>query len=162
MESDAQLARRGRMAVRLVIYPTLLLFLVFAWHHRGPAADPTAGVKWTGSTSQGQRVVALINRDGALLSLDTYVVEHCGDGSTVNEHWYPDKKQFVQHGARVQGRQRDSGKTTDGSPEAFEGIIDAQITDHPHGAISTSNTVTTTRASLWCQSGPVTFRLSRA
>jgi hypothetical protein len=158
MERDA---RRARNAVRLVVYPALLAFIALVWSQRGASADPTAGVRWTGSTSQGQQVVALINRDGVLMSLDTHVVEHCNDGSTVNEHWYPDKKRFVQRGNRVQGRQLDSGKTRDGSPEDFEGTIDAEITDQPHGAISTSNTVTTARAALWCQSGPVTFRLSR-
>jgi hypothetical protein len=158
MERDA---RRARNAVRLVVYPVLLAILAFAWHHRGPAGDPTAGVKWTGTTSQGRDISALINRDGVLMSMDTHVVERCNDGSTVNEHWYPDQKRFVQHGDHVQGHQRDRGTTRDGSREDFEGIIDARTGDQPHGAISTSNTVTTARAALWCQSGPVTFRLSR-
>jgi hypothetical protein len=158
MERDA---RRARNAVRLVVYPLLLAFLAFAWHERGASADPTAGVKWTGSTSQGEKVVALINRDGVLTSLDARLVEHCGDGSTVKRHWYPGQRRFVQHGRAVQGRQRDSGSTVDGSHENFEGTIDARIDEHPHGAISTSTSVTTARAELWCQSGPVTFRLSR-
>jgi hypothetical protein len=156
---DERIARRVRIAVRVVLYPAAVALIVVAWRHQHSQAS-NGDVGWKGSTSQGQDVQAWISRDGFLTALDTRVLELCSDGSSFDGGWEVRRTRFVQHGADVRSHLTGSNRTSTGWPDVYDGTIQARITAHPRGTIWTRERVTTDAGTFTCESGAVTFTLT--
>lgn len=84
LERDLLLARRLKLAVRLVVYPLLLGLVALAFHVRharaqedDPHAPPTTA--WSGRTNQGYPATATF-QDGRLISFTSRLMLDCADG----------------------------------------------------------------------------------
>jgi hypothetical protein len=158
-----RLARRVRIGVRLVFYPTALALIVFAWqHYHGNTASghTTDIVGWSGGTSQGQKISA-ITGDARLVYLDAPIVERCTNGGLVTFHWTPGEGRFVQHGATVVGRSTALAKDASGVPVEYDNQLWVTLGDHPSGSMKGAS-IYHRPGRLRCESGPVTFALTRA
>jgi hypothetical protein len=158
---DAQLARRIRTGARLVFYPIAALMIFGGWHLLHDAKSQPLGVKWSGTTNQGQAIHAWIDRTGLLTHVDTHILESCTDGARVTMHWRPAPRRFVQKGQDVRGYHPESRPTTSGKPAVGETTFVATLGPRPHGTIHAGDALTTDHGTVLCNSGPVTFRLSR-
>lgn len=159
---DAELARRIRLGARLVFYPLVLLMVLGGWHFLHGGKSQPLGAKWSGTTSQGQAIHAWIDQTGALTHVDTHVLESCSDGATLTMHWRPAQRRFVQHGQDVQGYHPESDPTGTGKPDVGETTFVATLGASPSGTLHAGDALTTDHGTVLCNSGPVTFRLSRA
>jgi hypothetical protein len=159
-----RLARRVRIGVRLVFYPTALVLIVFAWqHYHGNAASghTTKIAGWSGVTSQGERVSA-ITGDERLVYLETYLVERCADGSFTTFHWMPGEGRFVQRGTEVEGRSLAFGRAASGERTQYDNRLSVRLDGERRGTIRALTRYLDRPGEGWCDSGPVTFALSRA
>jgi hypothetical protein len=161
---DERRARRLGIGLRLVLYPMALGLIVLAWqqYHGGSSqADTIHVVEWSGVTSQGQAIRAR-SADGVLTGFDTHVLERCSTGAVFTQRWYPGQHRFVQRGENLHGRQAESGLDDSGRPVVFDDEVWARIDDHPRGTIRTQTSWTADHVTVTCESGPVTFTLSRS
>jgi hypothetical protein len=158
---DAQLARRIRVGARLIFYPVALLMIFAGWHLIHDAKPAHLGVRWSGTTSQGQAIHAWIDQTGALTHVDTHILESCSDGSKFTMHWRPAQRRFVQQGQVVKGYHAESLATVNGTPDMGETSFAAKLGANPSGAIQAGDALTRDNGTVLCNSGPVTFTLSR-
>jgi hypothetical protein len=159
---DAQLARRIRIGARLVFYPLALLIILGGWHLLHDAKPAPLGVKWSGTTSQGQAIHAWIDQTGSLTHVDTHILESCTDGTRVTMHWRPAQRRFVQRGQDVRGYQPETHPTDSGKPAVGETTFVAKLGANPSGTIHAGDALTTDQGTLLCNSGAVAFTLQRS
>jgi hypothetical protein len=159
---DAQLARRIRTGGRLLFYSFAALMLFAGWHFLHDSKPANLGARWSGSTSQGQPIHAWIDRTGTLTHVDTHILQSCSDGSRITMHWRPAQQRFVQHGQDVRGYHAESVATESGKPDMGETNFAAKLGANPSGRLQAGDAMTTDHGTVLCNSGPVTFTLSRA
>jgi hypothetical protein len=157
-----RLARRVRIGVRLVFYPTALVLITVAWQHfhgKPARGQSTELVRWAGTTSQGRQINAITNA-GRLVFVDAQLVERCSDNSLLTFHWTPSEGRFVQHGASARGRTVSTSSMTSGERTGvstnYDNRISVRLGDEPFGYLRGS---TVGRDGVSCESGPITFRL---
>jgi hypothetical protein len=159
-----RLARRVRLAVRLVFYPAALVLIVVAWqHYHGNAASGHATdiVGWQGTTSQGERILATTG-DARLVYFDTYLRERCSDGSQFTFHWMPGEARFVQHGATVHGQTAEVGRAASGELIEYDNQLSVRLGDRPSGTVRARLGYPNRAGGVHCDSGTVSFALTRA
>jgi hypothetical protein len=158
---DAQLARRIRTGARLFFYSFAALMVFGGWHFLHDSKPANLGVRWSGTTSQGQAIHAWIDQTGQLTHVDTHILQSCSDGSRITMHWRPAQQRFVQHGQHVQGYHPESVATQSGKPDMGETTFAAKLGASPSGTIQAGDAMTTDHGTVLCNSGTVTFTLSR-
>jgi hypothetical protein len=159
---DAQLARRIRLGARLVFYPLALLMIFGGWQLLHSSKPAPLGVRWSGTTSQGQAIDAWIDQTGALTHVDTRIDESCSDGRRFTMHWRPAQLRFTQHGQNVQGYHAETHPTDKGTPDIGETTFAATLGATPNGTIRAGDVLRGDRGTVLCNSGPVTFTLKRS
>jgi hypothetical protein len=159
--SDAELARRIRLGARLVFYPLVLLMILGGWHFLHSSKSQPLGVKWSGTTSQGQAISAWIDQTGALTHVDTHIKESCSDGRRFTMHWRPAQLRFTQHGQEVQGYHAETDPTDKGTPDIGETTFAAKLGATPSGTITAGDVLRGDQGTVTCNSGSVTFTLHR-
>jgi hypothetical protein len=158
-----RLARRVRIGVRLVFYPTALALIVFAWqHYHGDSASGrgTEIVGWSGVTSQGRQLSA-ITGDARLVYLGTSLLERCTDGSLLTFHWEPGEARFVQQGTTVHGRSLAVSQAY-GERIQYDNRVSVRLDGDRRGTIHAMSRYLDRPGYVQCDSGPVTFALSRS
>jgi len=161
IRSDAQLARRIRLGARLVFYPLAALMIFGGWQLLHNSKPAPLGVKWSGTTSQGQTINAWIDQTGALTHVDTHINESCSDGRRFTMHWRPAQLRFVQHGQKIQGYFAETHPTDKGTPDIGETTFAAKLGATPNGTINAGDVLRSDQGTVTCNSGPVTFTLHR-
>ncbi len=159
-----RLARRVRLAVRLVFYPAALVLIVAAWqHYHGDTVHghTTKIAGWGGVTSQGEQIVGTTG-DARLVYLDTRLRERCSDGSLFTFHWMPGEGRFVQRGTRVRGQTAQVGRAGDGELIEYDNQLWVELGDHPRGTLRARLVYPSRAGGVHCDSGSVAFALARA
>ncbi|HEY6760200.1 MAG TPA: hypothetical protein VI318_11955 [Baekduia sp.] len=166
-EDELRLARRLKLGVRLVVYPTLLGLIVLALHARhvqGVARAGTAPVVWRGVGRDAVQAEAVTSA-GRLVLFAAPLVERCNDGATFTMRWRVGERGLVQVGTAASARvvQR-PGTAGDGGATTYDMTFDASVGKDAID-VTLSGSVLWTRATshrvVWCNAGPVRMTLAR-